>query len=198
MKSKFILSVASVLLALSFLTMPVRAATGATTVNIALLDMSSVAGQRMTGMGMMRPGQGMMGQSWGMMTPGQGAAGPGWGMMSQGQGQGMMGMGMMSIRVDQPTVKAGNIHFEATNWSRGVVHEMLVVAVDNPNAPLPYDYDAAKIPEDQVKALGEVAELQPNASGSLDLKLAAGSYLLICNVAGHYAAGMVTPFTVTP
>jgi len=40
--------------------------------------------------------------------------------------------------------------------------------------------------------------MQPNASKTLDVTLAAGSYLLICNVPGHYAAGMVTPLTVTP
>ena len=32
----------------------------------------------------------------------------------------------------------------------------------------------------------------------LDARLTPGSYLLICNVPGHYAAGMVTPLTVTP
>jgi uncharacterized cupredoxin-like copper-binding protein len=28
--------------------------------------------------------------------------------------------------------------------------------------------------------------------------LAAGSYLLICNLPGHYAAGMAVPLNVTP
>ena len=170
MKYRSILNAAFVLLSVSVLAMPIRAAHSATTVNVALLDMSSVAGHGMMGLGM------------GMMGP----------------GQGMMGSGMMSIRTDKSTVKTGEIHFVATNWSRRLVHEMLVVAVENPNAPLPYDYGTAKIPEEKVKALGEVAELEPNEAGTLDVKLAAGSYLLICNVAGHFAAGMVTPFTVTP
>lgn len=177
MKYRSILNAAFVLLSVSVLAMPIRAAHSATTVNVALLDMSSVAGHGMMGLGM------------GMMGPGQG-------MM--GAGQGMMGSGMMSIRTDKSTVKTGEIHFVATNWSRGLVHEMLVVAVEDPNAPLLYDYGTAKIPEEKVKALGEVAELEPNGAGTLDVKLAPGSYLLICNVAGHFAAGMVTPFTVTP
>jgi len=110
----------------------------------------------------------------------------------------MMAGGMMAVRIDQSTVKAGPVHFDVTNWSRGMLHEVLIVAVDHPNAPLPYDYATAKVPEEQVKVLGDTGDMQPNASKTLDVTLAAGSYLLICNVPGHYAAGMVTPLTVTP
>ena len=217
MGTVFARSAAPVLFSLSILSSPVVAAENATTVNVALLDVSSVMGSGMMGMmapgqGMVGPGQGMMGPGgpgWGMMGPGQGmmgpgAMGPGWGMIGPGRGMmgmGMMGMGMMgmmSIRTDQATIRAGEVHFVATNWSRGLVHEMLVVAVDNPSAPLPYDYGNAAIPEEQIKDLGEIGELQPNGTGVLDVTLDPGSYLLICNVAGHYAAGMVTPLTVTP
>ena len=58
--------------------------------------------------------------------------------------------------------------------------------------------DKARVAEDQVRILGETPELLPNASSSLDLTLPAGSYLLICNIAGHYASGMAVPLTVTP
>src|SRR5690348_17379239 len=101
----------------------------------------------------------------------------------------MMG-GMMTIRADHPTVKAGPVHFDATNWSKGMQHELLVVAVDEPGAPLPYDYAQGKVAEDQVRVLGDTSELQPNASAALDLTLSPGTYLLICNVPGHYASGM--------
>jgi uncharacterized cupredoxin-like copper-binding protein len=163
----------------------------AASVNVALLDMSSLMG----------PGNGgnfsMMGNGWGMMGGwGSGWGAGNWGMM--GDGRGMMGMGHMAVRVDQASIKAGAVHFNVTNWSRGVVHEMLVVAVDSADAPLPYDYNTAKVPENQVKSMGEVGELQPNQSGSLDVTLAAGTYLLVCNVPGHYAAGMWVPLTVTP
>lgn len=206
MKTSQLLRAACVLFAASFFAVPVQAAEGKTTVNVALLDMTAVGGH-----GMMGPRWGMMGPGWGgggggpgwggMMGQGWGGGGPGWGgMMGPGQGQGMMGMGMgmMSIRIDKATVKAGDVHFAVTNWSRGLLHEMLVIAVENPNAPLPYDYGTGEVPEKQVKSLGEVSELQPNASGTLDVKLAPGTYLLLCNVPGHYAAGMVTSLTVTP
>ena len=117
-------------------------------------------------------------------------------------GPGMTGipgmMGMMSIRADHSTVKAGPVHFDVTNWSKSMLHEVLVVAVDEAAAPLPYNYTQAKVAEDQVRVLGETSEMQPNASEGLDLTLSAGTYLLICNIAGHYASGMAVPLTVTP
>lgn len=189
----------------------------AATVRVALFDMSTLMPSGMMGYGMMSPGmmgQGMMGP--GMMGPGMGQGTMGPGMMGQGQGmspgmggygmmgpgmmmgQGMMGGGMMSIRIDKPTVKAGTVTFDVTNWSKSVLHEMLVVSVDNPSAPLPYDYAQGRVPEEQVKVLGEAADLQPNMSKTVEIALQPGSYLLICNVPGHYAAGMVAPITVTP
>ncbi len=146
--------------------------------------MSSVMGMGPMGRGMMGPG--MMGH--GMMGHGM----SGYGMM----GPGMM-MGMMAVRTDHSSVKAGPIHFDVTNWSQGVLHELIVVAVDNPQAALPYDYSKAKVAEDQIKVLGESGDLKPGASYAFDVTLTPGTYLLICNVPGHYAAGMVTPLTVT-
>jgi uncharacterized cupredoxin-like copper-binding protein len=46
--------------------------------------------------------------------------------------------------------------------------------------------------------LGETNELQANASKTIELTLAQGNYFLLCNVPGHYAAGMVLAFTVAP
>ena len=157
------------------------AAEDAVAVKVALLDMSAVAS------GPIGPGFGMMGYGTGMMSPG---------MMGR-VGQGMM-MGMMSMRADKTSAKAGPVTFDVTNWSRSVVHEMLVVAVDSPDAPLPYDFNKQIVPENQVKVLGETQELQPNASKSIQLTLAPGNYLLVCNVPGHYAAGMSLAFTVAP
>jgi uncharacterized cupredoxin-like copper-binding protein len=194
-----IVIVAIVAIAMSTAT-PSIAAENSTIVKVALTDMSSSAGMGPMGQMMMGGpgygwGQGMMGR--GMMRPGYG-----WGPGTTGPGYGMMGpnmmMGMMAIRVDQDTIKAGPVKFDVTNWSRYLPHEMLVVAVDNPATALPYDYGEAKVNEDQVKVLGDTSELQPNKSASVEVTLAPGSYLLICNVPGHYAAGMAVPLVVKP
>jgi uncharacterized cupredoxin-like copper-binding protein len=174
---------------------PSVAAEGQTTVKAALLDMSSIMPMGMMAYGMMGPGWGQ-----GMMNPGMpGPSMMGYGMMNPGMmmGQGMMG-GMMSIRLDKQTVKVGAVTFDVTNWSRSVLHEVLVVSVDSPTAPLPYDYPQARVPEDQVKVLGEAGDLQPNVSKTFELTLTPGSYLLICNLPGHYAAGMAVSLSVTP
>ena len=195
---------AALLLLLATL-MAAAAAEPATTVRVALLDMTAVASGA-SGMGMMGYGPGMMGP-WGagpggggMMGYGPGMMGP-WGAGPGGAGMmggGMMGHGMMALRADQNSVPAGTVTFDVTNWSRSVVHELLVVAVDSPSAPLPYDYNSWRVVEDQIKLVGDSGELSPSASKTLELKLPVGSYLLICNVAGHYAAGMALPLSVTP
>jgi uncharacterized cupredoxin-like copper-binding protein len=188
--------IAATMIVIGMAAAPAFAAENQTNVKVALLDMTSLMPTGYMGFGMMGPGQNV---------PGPGAMGPG--MMGPGMmgGYGMMGMmgpvmmgGMMSMRLDQPSVKAGKVTLEVTNWSRSVLHEMIVVSVDNPSVPLPYDYAQARIPEEQVKVLGEAGDLQPNTSTEVELTLSAGSYLLICNLPGHYAAGMVTALNVTP
>ena len=195
--------------ALSLMLMVPASAADQPTVKVFLIDMTAMFGPGGgpgagygPGNGMMGPGYGqgygpgMMGQGYGqgygMMGPGYGQGyGPGYGMMGRGM------MGGMSVRSNVTSVKAGKVTFDVTNLSRSVVHEMIVVAVENPNAPLPYDYNAGQIPEKQVKMLGETEEMQPNAEKTITIDLNPGAYLLICNVPGHYAAGMWTPLTVT-
>jgi uncharacterized cupredoxin-like copper-binding protein len=194
----YVMRFAVALFALSVFAAPSHAASEKSTVNLALLDMSSLMGPGTMGYGMMggMMAPGMMGPGMtgpGMMSPGM--MGPG--MMAPGT-MGVMGMGMMSIRADHSSIKAGTVSFDVTNWSRSFVHEVLIVAVENPNAALPYNYAEAKVAEDQMKVLGEVTDLQPNASGTVDVALTPGSYLLICNIAGHYAAGMVSQLQIVP
>jgi len=173
----------AIILAAAGLMMPVpkAAAQGvSSTVKVELIDMSVDMPHR-------GPGPG----------PGPRAGGPH--MMGRGmQAGGMMHTATMSITADHASVKAGKIHFVVTNRSSALEHEMIVVALDRASAHLPYDPATGRVPEDQVKALGEVEELKPGASGTLDVTLSPGAYLLICNIAGHYAAGMATPLTVTP
>jgi uncharacterized cupredoxin-like copper-binding protein len=45
--------------------------------------------------------------------------------------------------------------------------------------------------------MGEVAELKPGADGELKAKLVPGSYVLLCNIKGHFQAGMRAMLTVT-
>jgi uncharacterized cupredoxin-like copper-binding protein len=94
-------------------------------------------------------------------------------------------------------VKAGRVTIHATNESRILVHESIVVLTPANGAPLPYDDKEGRVIEKQIKALGEVSDLPPGRSGSLTVRLVPGNYLLICNQPNHYKAGMWTKLTVT-
>lgn len=117
---------------------------------------------------------------------------------------GDMGMGMsadmskaiMSVTADATSVPAGEVTFEVTNASKSMVHEMLVVKVTDLATQLPYDAATDRIDEDKAGSLGEVSELDAGGTGSLTLTLEPGTYLLFCNLRGHYMAGMWTSITV--
>ena len=104
----------------------------------------------------------------------------------------------MGIRPSPATVKAGDITFNVTNDSKDTVHEMIVMYLADPAQALPYINTENRVDEDKAGDKGEVSELDPGASGKLTVTLKPGKYLLICNVPGHYAAGMWSEFTVTP
>jgi uncharacterized cupredoxin-like copper-binding protein len=116
-------------------------------------------------------------------------------------GMGMMGadmtMAMMGVKVDQTTLAAGEVTFEVTNTSKDFVHEMVISPVADTTKPLPYLQDQEKVDEDTAGHLGEVAELDPGAKGALTITLTPGTYILYCNIPGHFINGMWTTITVT-
>ena len=101
-------------------------------------------------------------------------------------------MAVMHVSADKTEVPAGEVTFTVTNQSKEIVHEMLVVKVADTGKPLPYVEDESRVDEDAAGHLGEVSELDPGGSGSLTLTLDKGTYMLFCNIPGHYAAGMWT------
>lgn len=111
---------------------------------------------------------------------------------------GMMPMAMMGITLDQQTVPAGKVTFAAINDSKSIIHEMLVAPVPEGKTELPYIVDENRVDEEAAHYLGEVSELDPGKSGELTVELEAGTYVVFCNVPGHFISGMWTLLTVTP
>ena len=103
----------------------------------------------------------------------------------------------MGIKTSAPSARTGVITFHVTNTSKDTIHEMIVMYPDDPAQPLPYVASDSRVDEDKAGDKGEVSELDPGANGALTVFLKPGHYVLICNVAGHFAAGMWTPFEVT-
>jgi uncharacterized cupredoxin-like copper-binding protein len=108
-----------------------------------------------------------------------------------------MGKATMGIKLSQDSVVAGVVTFKVTNASKDTVHEMIVMYMKDPSKALPYIDNENRVNEDKSADKGEVSELDPGKSGSLTVALKPGKYLLICNVPGHFDAGMWTELTVT-
>ena len=105
------------------------------------------------------------------------------------------GGGAMSLTVDQPTVKAGDVVFQVHNDAMTEEHEMVLVKLKSADQKVAVLQGKHRVDERQLKSLGEVSELKPGADGSLKAKLAPGSYMLLCNIKGHYEAGMHATLT---
>jgi uncharacterized cupredoxin-like copper-binding protein len=115
--------------------------------------------------------------------------------MMMGSGAGMS-MATMGVTADPGTVPAGEVTFNVTNASKGMVHEMIVAPVAPTETALPYDSGTMRVDEEAAGALGEVEELEPGETGSLSLNLKKGTYILFCNIPGHYRMGMWTLLNV--
>jgi len=107
-----------------------------------------------------------------------------------------MSKSVMSVTASPSTVPAGEVTFVASNKSADFTHEMILVKISDLHGPLPYVAADTRVDEDAAGHLGEVSELEPGQGGSLSMKLDPGTYMLFCNLPGHYMAGMWTTITV--
>ncbi len=75
------------------------------------------------------------------------------------------------------------------------VHELVVFKTDLAEDALPVTAD--EVDEATLDLIDEVEDIEPGASSDLTVTLEAGSYVVICNVTGHYTQGMHASFTVS-
>lgn len=115
-----------------------------------------------------------------------------------------LGMGMkgdmktakMGVNVNPMVVPRGTVRFNVTNLASTLVHEVILAEVNDENEVLAYDAAKNLVDEETIQTLGQVAEIAPSKSASFTLELKPGKYVLYCNYAGHFMAGMWTVMEV--
>ena len=114
-----------------------------------------------------------------------------------------MHSGAMRLSADRATVSHGKVSFLVTNGG-SINHEMVILPLpDNQTVGTRPSGGDAKV--DEAGSLGEASNscgdgagqgIVPGASGWVTITLAPGRYEVLCNLPGHYAAGMYTQLTV--
>jgi uncharacterized cupredoxin-like copper-binding protein len=126
------------------------------------------------------------------------------GMMGGNTGNGMMTRGAMSLSLDRSSVSSGAVSFLATN-DGSIRHELVVLPLlDSQVAGGRSISGGNKV--DETASLGEASAtcnagggtgIAPGSASWVTLDLAPGRYEVVCNLPGHYAAGMYRELTVT-
>lgn len=102
-------------------------------------------------------------------------------------------MGEMYIHTI-PVARAGNVTFNVKNVGTEI-HEVVVIRTNLPDGALPADpAEPGKVVE--TGSIGETGDVAAGATAQVTLTLTPGTYALICNQPGHYAAGMHTMLVV--
>ena len=99
-----------------------------------------------------------------------------------------------SIAASPSSAAAGEVSFDITN-NGPAAHEFLVVKSDEDSGSL--TVKDGIVPEDTIDLIDEQEEIAPSTNTTLTVDLEAGSYILMCNLNGHYQQGMHAGFTVT-
>jgi uncharacterized cupredoxin-like copper-binding protein len=98
-----------------------------------------------------------------------------------------------SVTLNKKKVKRGKVTFTVAN-SGSIKHNFVIVRTNKPAGKLPLKKSGL-----QAKEKVRVGKLKPFKAGKtrkLTLKLAKGNYVLLCNLPGHYEAGMFVAFKV--
>jgi uncharacterized cupredoxin-like copper-binding protein len=97
------------------------------------------------------------------------------------------------------SIHAGTVVLEAANFGT-IQHELLVFKSDLPPSGFPLDPDGNIIEDGPgINLVSDGDNLDPGTTQSRTVDLTQpGSYLFLCNIPGHFKAGMFSVVTVTP
>jgi hypothetical protein len=92
---------------------------------------------------------------------------------------------------------AGAVSFDVLNRGPST-HEFVVFQTDRQADQLPLGGDGLTVDEDspELRHIGEFSEVDIGRTAALSLRLSPGTYVLVCNLEGHYLGGMYLAMTV--
>jgi uncharacterized cupredoxin-like copper-binding protein len=101
------------------------------------------------------------------------------------------------VREDAAVVPTGTVSFRIRNQGP-TSHELIVVRTDRAPDKLPLQSDGLTVDEEGegVELLDEAEGLDIDDRQTMVLDLAAGHYVMYCNLEGHYLGGMYAALTV--
>jgi uncharacterized cupredoxin-like copper-binding protein len=105
---------------------------------------------------------------------------------------GVVGVRLTDFKINPAvsSVPAGKVTFVASN-AGATKHEMVVIRTDKPAGSLLKGSRAS-----EAGAVDEIGDFAAGRTKRLTLNLKPGHYALVCNLPGHYKAGMFADFTV--
>lgn len=119
------------------------------------------------------------------------AAGP----VGSGSGTVNVTMSEFSVEAAPGSTTSGQIVFNLNNEG-AVLHELLIIRTEAAQDALPIKSGAVDEANPGLDVVGEILNVNGGDSGNVTAPLPAGNYVLLCNIPGHYNAGMHTAFTV--
>lgn len=101
-----------------------------------------------------------------------------------------------SVETTANSAFSGDVTFAITNFGT-MAHEFLVVKTDFEPGRIPLTSESRFDEEAEgLEVIDEIPEFKVRTTGLLTVKLEPGKYQLLCNIAGHYKAGMYKAFEV--
>lgn len=101
-----------------------------------------------------------------------------------------------NIHMSQITAQAGPMTFHIVNGADDMLHEFIIIKTDSAPENLPTNM-MGRVQEDAVTIITAAEDIPPANSRNINVNLASGHYVMICNLPGHYLQGMRVEFTVT-
>lgn len=112
------------------------------------------------------------------------------------EGQVAVSLVEFEVRPNREQIAPGAGTFNVSN-DGNIIHNFRVIATDLPADELPQAGGGVDEEAPDLEVVASIPDFSGGETQTVDVDLPAGNYVLICNVPGHYAAGMRAAFGVT-